>query len=188
MVVRRSRLAGVLLIEPRLLRDERGYFVETWHLDRYAEAGLPTAFVQDNRSSSVRNTLRGLHYQWRRPQGKLVQVVDGEIFDVAVDLRPDSPTFGQWEGVHLSADNFRQYWIPPGFAHGFCVLSDIAVVEYKCTDVYDGAGEAGLLWNDPDLGIDWPVSDPILSPKDQRQKRFVEVFGRKPAARLMDPV
>ena len=181
MVIRRSRLEGVLVIEPHLIRDQRGYFVETWHVERYAQIGVPATFAQDNRSCSVRNTLRGLHYQWRRPQGKLVQVVDGEIFDVAVDIRPESPTFGHWEGVYLSADNFRQYWIPGGFAHGFCVLSDIAVVEYKCTEVYDAEGEAGLLWNDPDLGIDWPVKDPILSPKDQAQKRFAEVFGRKPA-------
>jgi dTDP-4-dehydrorhamnose 3,5-epimerase len=181
MVVHKSRLVGVLIIEPRLLRDQRGYFVETWHADRYAAAGVTAGFVQDNRSRSFRHTLRGLHYQWRRPQGKLVQVVDGEIFDVAVDIRPESPTFGQWEGVQLSADNFRQYWIPAGFAHGFCVLSDVAVVEYKCTDFYDAGGEAGLLWNDPDLAIDWPVAEPILSSKDQHQPRFVEVFGRGPA-------
>ncbi len=163
-----TNLPGVLIIEPRVFRDERGFFLETYHAQRYREAGLDVTFVQDNHSRSMRGTLRGLHWQAERPQGKLVRALVGEVFDVAVDIRLDSPTFGRWVGFALSADNFLQAWIPPGFAHGFCVTSDVAEVEYKCTDFYDPPSECGLIWNDPEVGIEWPIRDPILSPRDRQ--------------------
>jgi dTDP-4-dehydrorhamnose 3,5-epimerase len=137
-------------------------------------------FVQDNHSRSVRGTLRGLHAQLRRPQGKLVRAVEGEMFDVAVDIRPRSPTFGRWVGIRLSGDNFRQLWIPPGFAHGFCVLSEVVHVEYKCTGFYDREDEISLAWNDPDVGIAWPVSDPMLSDKDRQAPRLAALRHRLP--------
>jgi len=167
-----TSLPGVLIIEPRVFRDERGFFLETYHAQRYREAGLDATFVQDNHSRSTRGTLRGLHWQAERPQGKLVRVLVGEIYDVAVDIRPDSPTFGQWVGFTLSADNFRQAWIPPGFAHGFCVTSEVAEVEYKCTDFYDPPSERGLIWNDPAVAIAWPIQDPILSERDKKHPRL----------------
>jgi dTDP-4-dehydrorhamnose 3,5-epimerase len=167
-----TSLPGVSIIEPRVFRDERGFFLETYHAQRYREAGLDVAFVQDNHSRSTRGTLRGLHWQAERPQGKLVRVLVGEIYDVAVDIRPDSPTFGQWVGFTLSADNFRQAWIPPGFAHGFCVTSEVAEVEYKCTDFYDPPSERGLIWNDPEVAIAWPIQDPILSERDKNHPRL----------------
>jgi dTDP-4-dehydrorhamnose 3,5-epimerase len=167
-----TSLPGVLIIEPRVFRDERGFFLETYHAQRYREAGLDATFVQDNHSRSTRGTLRGLHWQAERPQGKLVRVLLGEIYDVAVDIRPDSPTFGKWVGFTLSADNFRQAWIPPGYAHGFCVTSEVAEVEYKCTDFYDPPSERGLIWNDPEVGIAWPIQDPILSPRDRQHPRL----------------
>jgi dTDP-4-dehydrorhamnose 3,5-epimerase len=163
-----TALPGVLVIEPRVIRDARGFFVETYHARRYREAGIDVTFVQDNHSRSVRGTLRGLHWQAERPQGKLVRVLVGEVYDVAVDIRLDSPTFGKWVGFTLSAENFRQAWIPPGFAHGFCVTSEVAEVEYKCTDFYDPPSERGLIWNDPDVGIEWPIQEPILSARDQQ--------------------
>lgn len=166
MEVRATPLGGVVVLEPAVHRDARGYFVETFRADRYAQAGLPGTFVQDNESASTRGTVRGLHAQLRRPQGKLVRAVTGEIFDVVVDIRPGSPTFRRWIGVRLSEENFRQIYIPPGFAHGICVLSERARIAYKCTDFYDPEGELRLLWNDPELGIDWPVTDPVLSDKD----------------------
>jgi dTDP-4-dehydrorhamnose 3,5-epimerase len=162
-----TRLPEVLLIEPTVHRDVRGFFVETYHARRYAEAGLGVTFVQDNHSRSTRGTLRGLHWQVEHPQGKLVRALTGEIFDVAVDIRPVSPTFGQWVGVTISADRFTQVYVPPGFAHGFCVTSDVAEVEYKCTAFYEPAAERGLIWNDPEVGIRWPIADPILSARDQ---------------------
>lgn len=181
MRVSDTALEGVLIVEPRVFRDERGFFVETYHAERYRAAGIALPFVQDNHSRSTRGTLRGLHWQWRRPQGKLVRVIEGEIFDVAVDIRPDSPTFGQSASVVLSADNFLQLYVPPGFAHGFCVTSEVAQVEYKCTDVYDADGEGGLVWNDPDLALAWPVADPVLSPRDRSHPTLREVFpGRRP--------
>jgi len=180
MRIRETALPGLLIIEPRVYRDARGFFVETWHATRYEELGIPVPFVQDNLSRSVGNVLRGLHWQWRHPQGKLVRVTQGEVFDVAVDVRPDSPTFGRWESVVLSADNCWQYWIPEGFAHGFYVLSEVAQIEYKCTAFYDAEGEHGLIWNDPDLAINWPVSAPLLSPRDQAHPRFTEIFGQPP--------
>lgn len=171
-------IAGVVLIEPPVFRDERGFFLETFRADKYGGAGIPTTFVQDNQSSSVRNTLRGLHLQWRHPQGKLVRVIRGAIWDVAVDIRRDSPTFGRWTAATLSADNFHQLYVPPGCAHGFCVLSDVADVEYKCTALYDPTGEAGVAYNDPELAIPWPVADPILSPRDQRHGTLRELVER----------
>ena len=159
-----TQLPGVLIVEPDVFRDSRGFFLETFHAARYREGGIPYGFVQDNHSRSVRRTLRGLHAQRKKPQGKLVRAARGEIFDVAVDVRPGSPTFGEWVGERLSEENFRQMFIPPGFAHGFCVLSDFADVEYKCTELYDRADEIGARWDT--AGIDWPLEDPLLSPKD----------------------
>lgn len=183
MRVVETALPGVLLIEPRVHRDDRGFFVETYHAARYREAGMPDEFVQDNQSRSLQGTLRGLHWQWRRPQGKLVRAIEGAIFDVAVDIRPESATFGQWFGTELTAENFRQMFIPVGFAHGFCVLSPFAQIEYKCTDYYDADGEGGLAWDDPDVAIAWPVASPILSPRDRQHPRLVELSGRRPAPR-----
>ena len=163
-------IPDVLLVEPAVFRDDRGYFLETWHQEKYRAGGLPGTFVQDNHSFSIRGTLRGLHAQLRHPQGKLVRASQGEIFDVAVDIRPGSPTFGKWVGEILSGENFRQLWVPPGFAHGFCVLSETAHVMYKCTELYRRDDEVSLLWNDPSIGdggIEWPVREPLLSPKDR---------------------
>jgi dTDP-4-dehydrorhamnose 3,5-epimerase len=171
-------LPGVLIVEPDVFRDPRGFFLETFHAARYREGGIPYDFVQDNHSKSVRGTLRGLHAQRRRPQGKLVRAAQGEIFDVAVDIRPGSPTFGKWTGAKLSADDFRQMFIPPGFAHGFCVLSDVAEVAYKCTDFYDRSDEIGLRWNDPAVGIAWPIRDPLLSDKDAALPTLAELRPR----------
>lgn len=162
-----TALDGVVVIEPTVHRDARGFFVETYHADRYRAGGVDATFVQDNHSRSVRGTLRGLHAQWRHPQGKLLRVIEGEIFDVAVDLRRGSPTFLQWVGVTLSAENFRQIYVPIGFAHGFYVTSEIAQVEYKCTDVYDAEHELRIAWNDPEIGIAWPPGERLLSPKDR---------------------
>jgi dTDP-4-dehydrorhamnose 3,5-epimerase len=175
-----TELPGVLIIEPEVHRDARGFFVETYQQKKYGEAGVPGPLVQDNHSQSVRGTLRGLHSQSRFPQGKLVRAVQGEMFDVAVDIRRGSPTFGRWVGVVLTGDNFRQLWIPPGFAHGFCVLSDRVDVEYKCSDFYRPADEIGVLWNDPAIGIEWPVRDPLLSEKDAAAPRLAELGDRLP--------
>jgi dTDP-4-dehydrorhamnose 3,5-epimerase len=175
MTITPTSLPGVLLIEPRVLGDARGFFMETYHARRYAEAGLDVRFVQDNLSFSRRGTLRGLHYQQPHAQGKLVYVLQGEVFDVAVDIRSGSPTFGRWLGTTLSADNRRQLYVPPGFAHGFCVTSETALFAYKCTDFYDAAAEGSILWNDPAIGITWPVGDPLLSDKDRRAPRLVDV-------------
>lgn len=161
-----TALPEVLQIDPRVFEDPRGFFKETWQAERYAEAGMP-GFVQDNCSRSRRGTLRGLHFQLQHAQGKLVQVFRGEIFDVAVDVRRSSPDFGRWVGTTLSEDNHRQLYVPPGFAHGFCVLSDVADVFYKCTDIYAPEHERTLLWNDPALGIEWPLDiEPVISEKD----------------------
>lgn len=167
MKVTPTKLKECVVIEPRIFNDSRGFFLETFQADRYAqEAGIVLPFVQDNYSRSTRNVLRGLHFQKNKPQGKLVRVVSGEVYDVAVDIRSDSSTFGQWEGVILSEANKKQFWIPPGFAHGFLVLSDIADFEYKCTDYYDPSDEGCILWNDPALSIAWTTSEPILTDKD----------------------
>ncbi|MPZ18424.1 MAG: dTDP-4-dehydrorhamnose 3,5-epimerase [Luteitalea sp.] len=175
MHVGRTALAGVLIIDPTVHRDERGFFLETYNAARFAQQGITATFVQDNHSRSRRGTLRGLHWQQERPQGKLVRVIEGAIYDVAVDIQPASPTFGRWIGVTISADDFRQIYVPPGFAHGFCVVSDVAQVEYKCTALYDPASERGLIWNDPDVGITWPVTDPILSERDKRHPRLAQL-------------
>jgi len=177
-------LEGVLIIEPRVFGDARGFFFESYHADRYAAAGLPARFVQHNHSCSAPGTLRGLHYQLRRPQGKLVRVLRGAIFDVAVDVRRGSPTFGRWVGVSLNAERFQQVYVPPGFAHGFAVISPIAQVEYKCTDVYDPASEIGIAWNDPALGISWPIGEPLLSARDQRHPALADVMSQLPKTDL----
>jgi dTDP-4-dehydrorhamnose 3,5-epimerase len=175
-----STLPGVLVIEPDVREDGRGFFIETYQAERYREHGIAGTFVQDNHSRSIGGTLRGLHLQLRRPQGKLIRVIEGEIFDVAVDVRRGSPAFGRWVGVSLSAANFKQCFIPPGFAHGFCVLSPIAQVEYKCTDFYDPASEIGIAWNDPAIGIAWPIAEPLLSPRDSRHPTLDAVEHQLP--------
>jgi dTDP-4-dehydrorhamnose 3,5-epimerase len=170
-----TELPGVLVLEPRLFRDDRGFFYESFNEERFAShagVGLPMTFRQDNHSRSSQHVLRGLHYQLRRPQGKLVTCVRGSIFDVAVDIRVGSPTFRQWIGVTLDESTPRYLWIPPGFAHGFCVLSPVADVIYKCTDVYVADDDHGVLWSDPSIGVQWPVSDPLTSPKDQAYPRI----------------
>jgi dTDP-4-dehydrorhamnose 3,5-epimerase len=174
LTVVETALPGVLLIEPRVFGDARGFFLETFHAARYAEYGIRMPFVQDNWSRSVRGTLRGLHFQEPHAQGKLVQVVQGAVFDVAVDVRRGSPAFGRWVGYELSAENKRQLWVPPGFAHGFVVLSDSCDFLYKCTDVYRPDAERAIAWNDPALGIDWHVATPILSPKDAAAPRLAD--------------
>jgi dTDP-4-dehydrorhamnose 3,5-epimerase len=174
-------LPGVILIEPRVFRDERGFFLESYQREKYAAGGIDVTFVQDNHSRSVQHTLRGLHAQLRRPQGKLLRVIEGEIFDVAVDVRRGSPTFGHWVGEWLSAENFRQIYVPPGFVHGFCVASAVAQVEYKCTDYYDSASEITVQWNEPTIGIEWPLpAAPLLSPKDQAGKTLAELMDVLP--------
>ncbi len=174
-------LPGVVLVEPDVFRDDRGFFLETYHQRKYSDGGIPGPFVQDNHSRSVRGTLRGLHAQLRRPQGKLVRAVEGEMFDVAVDIRRGSPTLGKAYAVVLSGDNFRQLYIPPGFAHGFCVLSATVHVEYKCTELYDPADEITIAWNDPQIAIDWPIGNPIVSAKDGGAPRLADVLSRLPA-------
>ncbi len=169
MNVRETAIPGVLEFEPRIFGDERGFFAEIWQRDRYAQYGLTRPFVQDNLSSSRKGVLRGLHLQNPYPQGKLVHVLEGEVFDVAVDLRRGSPYFGQWVGVRLDARRHNQLWVPEGFAHGFCVLSDKAVFAYKCTDVYRPETEVTVRWDDPFIGVDWPLEvAPIVSDKDRR--------------------
>jgi dTDP-4-dehydrorhamnose 3,5-epimerase len=175
-----TAIPDVVIIEPHVYRDARGFFLESYHETRYAEHGIPGPFVQDNHSYSVQGTLRGLHAQITKPQGKLVRAVQGEMFDVAVDVRLGSPTFGRWVAVVLSGDNFRQLYIPPGFAHGFCVLSDRVHVEYKCTAFYDPADELTVAWNDPAIGIAWPLADPALSRKDAEAPPLADVHGRLP--------
>lgn len=162
-----SSLPGCVLLEPVVFGDARGFFFETWNAERYGEQGLPGNFVQSNVSSSSKGVLRGLHYQWPRAQGKLVTVLQGEVYDVAVDIRRGSPTFGRWEAFILSGENRRQLWIPPGFAHGFAVLSDNALFNYLCTDVYVKEADAGIRWNDADIAVDWPISAPNVSAKDE---------------------
>ena len=176
MKISHSKLKGCVIIEPRVFGDDRGFFLETFQAARYKqEAGIDLPFVQDNHSRSARGVLRGLHFQKTKPQGKLVRVVSGEVYDVAVDIRKGSATFGEWEGVILSEDNKKQFWVPPGFAHGFVVLSDTADFEYKCTDYYDPSDEGSILWSDPDLDIPWPIANPVLSTKDESAKRLVDL-------------
>ncbi|MFP7722009.1 dTDP-4-dehydrorhamnose 3,5-epimerase [Lysobacter sp. A3-1-A15] len=166
MKVIETDLPGCLVVEPRVFADDRGFFFESFNLDRLDAHGLAPRFVQGNVSSSAQGVLRGLHYQWPHPQGKYVSVIEGEVWDVAVDIRRGSPTFGQWTAVVLSAGNRRHFWIPEGFAHGFVALSERALFTYLCTATYDPAADASIRWDDPELAIDWPVSDPTLSPKD----------------------
>ena len=172
-------IEGLYVIEPTVFKDERGYFVETYNQNDMKEAGLDMVFVQDNQSMSTRGVLRGLHFQKQFPQGKLVRVVRGKVFDVAVDLRSDSKTYGKWFGVELSAENMKQFYIPEGFAHGFLVLSDEAEFCYKCTDFYNPGDEGGLAWNDPEIGVEWPLEegvDLIISEKDQKWKGLKDTF------------
>ncbi len=182
MRVEPTALSGVLLVEPDVHRDERGFFLETYHAAKYAAAGISAIFVQDNHSRSQGPILRGLHAQLMRPQGKLVRAIEGSIFDVAVDIRRGSPTFARWVGYELSAENFRQLWVPAGFAHGFCVLAGPVQVEYKCTALYDPADELAIAWNDPEIGIDWPIAAPLLSAKDAAAPRLAQVLDRLPLA------
>ena len=175
MNIIKTELPGVLIIEPRVFGDARGFFMETWQQRRYAEAGMPERFVQDNISFSRRGILRGLHYQNPQGQGKLVYVLQGEVYDVAVDVRVGSPTFGRAAGVTLSAENKRQFYIPPGFAHGFCVTGETALFAYKCTEFYNPALEGCVRWDDPQIGIQWPVSAPALSDKDKSALLLSEI-------------
>jgi dTDP-4-dehydrorhamnose 3,5-epimerase len=175
MKVSRLRIPGLAVIEPQVFADDRGEFFETWNRGRFASEGIDFGVVQANVSRSRRDVLRGLHYQWPNPQGKLVSVLDGEVWDVAVDIRRGSPTFGQWEAVVLNGDNRRHFWIPEGFAHGFVVTSDSATFCYLCTAPYDRAADAALRWDDPRLAIDWPVASPRLSDKDARAPLLAEV-------------
>ena len=175
-----TELDGVLVIEPKSFGDARGFFLETFQAERYRElAGIDLPFVQDNHSRSTRGVLRGLHAQRAHPQGKLVRVARGEVFDVAVDINPTSDTFGKWVGVNLSDENHRQMWVPPGYAHGFVVLSEVADFEYKCTDLYYPEDEIGVIWNDSQVNIDWPISNPVISEKDARLPTLAELSGFK---------
>lgn len=176
MNVVKTKLQGCVIIEPKIFGDYRGFFLETFQAIRYSElADIVLPFVQDNHSRSSKGVLRGLHFQKTKPQGKLVRVVRGEVYDVAVDIRRGSSTFGQWEAVLLSEDNKKQLWVPPGFAHGFIVTSEFADFEYKCTDYYDPSDEESILWNDPDMKIPWPDENPILSVKDANARKLIEI-------------
>jgi len=188
MKVIETGLPGVLLLEPKVFGDARGFFMETWQAARYHEAGMPERFVQDNHSRSRRGVLRGLHYQLTQPQGKLVWVTRGAVFDAAVDIRRGSPTFGRWYGCVLDDVDHRQLYIPPGFAHGFCVVSEEADFFYKCTDYYHPQSEQGIAWNDPEIGIDWPLREVSLSGKDQQNPRLsaqapenLPIYGDSPS-------
>ena len=172
MQIEQTKLEGVLLVTPQVFEDDRGFFMETYNQQKAKEAGMPSEFVQDNHSKSSKGVLRGLHFQSPQWQGKLVRVVQGEIFDVAVDIRDGSPTYGQWVGVYLNEKNKQQLYVPEGFAHGFVVTSDTAEVIYKCTSLYAPQQEGSVLWNDPDIGIDWPVESPLLSNKDRDAVRL----------------
>jgi dTDP-4-dehydrorhamnose 3,5-epimerase len=174
-----TEIPGVVILEPKVFGDARGFFMETFSAQRYQQAGIVGPFVQDNISSSQKGVLRGLHFQNPNPQAKLVQVLQGEVFDVAVDIRSGSPTFGKWIGATLSAENHRQFFVPAGFAHGFCVLSDTAMFHYKCSDYYAPAFEGGIAWNDPDIGIDWPIKTPSLSAKDAAYGRLKDFPANK---------
>lgn len=175
MKVIETALPGALILEPQVFGDARGFFYESYNESKYREAGVDQHFVQSNVSRSARGVLRGLHYQWPNPQGKLVSVLEGEVYDVAVDIRRGSPTFGRSTGVMLTADNHRHFWVPEGFAHGFCVLSEFATFTYQCTALYDPKADAGIRWNDAALGIDWPLSEPLLSDKDGKTPLLEDV-------------
>jgi dTDP-4-dehydrorhamnose 3,5-epimerase len=175
MKVITTALPGALILEPQVFGDARGFFYESYNKGTWDDAGIRAQFIQTNVSRSARGVLRGLHYQWPNPQGKLVSVLEGEVYDVAVDIRRGSPTFGQSAGVMLTADNHRHFWVPEGFAHGFCVLSEFATFTYQCTALYDAKADAGIRWNDAALGIDWPLSDPLLSDKDGKTPLLADV-------------
>ena len=175
MDIKETNLPGVLILEPKVFTDDRGYFLETWNSTRYEQAGIPGPFVQDNISFSKQGILRGLHFQYPQSQGKLIQVLSGEVLDVIVDIRVGSPTYSQWVAEVLSESNHRQMYVPPGFAHGYCVTSETALFSYKCTDFYNPATEHGIIWNDPDIGIEWPIEQPVLSPKDAVYPRLKDL-------------
>lgn len=179
MKVTETKLPGVLIFEPDVFSDKRGFFLETWHRMHYENTGVKGPFVQDNVSLSEKGILRGLHYQYPQSQGKLVQVISGSVVDVAVDIRAGSPTFGYWISVVLSGENHKQVYIPPGFAHGYCVKSETAIFLYKCTDFYNPETEHGIIWNDPDLNIDWPVNEPVLSTKDSKYPKLNNIPNDK---------
>ena len=179
MKIIETDLPGCKIIEPQVFGDSRGAFYESWNKPRWAQAGLDLDFVQSNVSISERGVLRGLHYQWPQPQGKLVSVLEGEVYDVAVDIRRGSPTFGRWTAVVISAENKREFWIPEGFAHGFAVLSERAIFSYLCTAQYDKAADAGVRWDDAKIGIDWPVSQPLLSEKDAKAPLLDDVAAER---------
>ncbi len=180
MKVIETTLPGVLIIEPRVFQDARGFFLETFSAKRYQSAGVPGSFVQDNHSRSLKGTVRGLHLQVKKPQAKLMRAVSGSMLDVAVDVRVGSPNFGRWTSALLSGDNFRQLYVPPGFAHGFAVLSEVVDVEYKCTDYYDPSDELTVLWSDPAIGIEWPAGEPTLSVRDQKAPPLADLIPRLP--------
>ena len=180
MKVIETKLSGCLILEPEIHQDNRGFFIESFNAKTFAAStGLDVTFVQDNHSRSTRGVLRGLHYQYPKWQGKLVRAIVGAIFDVAVDIRHESPQFGEWFGLELSAENRKQLYVPPGFAHGFCVLSDVSEMTYKCTSLYEPADDASVLWNDPDIGIQWPIPEPILSSKDIEASRLKDLSPLK---------
>jgi len=178
MKVTETKLAGMLIIEPKVFGDARGFFKETFQAERYQEAGIEYTFVQDNYSRSQKGVLRGLHFQITKPQGKLVSCPKGAVFDVAVDIDPESTTYGQYVGVELTEENHKQLWVPPGYAHGFCVLSETADFQYKCTDYYDPSDEGGVIWNDPDVAIEWPIAHPSLSSKDALLPTLAELNAK----------
>ena len=178
MNVIETAISGVKIIEPKVYGDNRGFFLESFQLEKYRKAGINLPFVQDNYSRSCKSVLRGLHFQISKPQGKLVCCSRGAVYDVAVDINPSSPTCGQFVGIELTEDNHKQLWIPPGYAHGFCVLSDVADFQYKCTDFYDPIDEGGLIWNDTDIAIPWPVDKPQLSEKDRSNPTFQDLLGK----------
>jgi len=179
MKVLETDIPDVKIIEPAVFGDDRGFFYESYNEKYYDEAGIKGTFVQDNHSRSIKGVLRGLHFQVNHPQGKLVRITNGEVFDVAVDIRRGSPYFGKWVGVILSSENHRQLWVPPGFAHGFCVLSEQVDFQYKCTDYYYPEDEGSVIWNDPDIGIEWPIEHPVLSEKDAMAKPLKEIPENK---------
>ncbi len=175
MTIRPTELTEVLLVEPKVFGDDRGFFFECYKADRYVAVGIACEFVQDNVSYSKAGVIRGLHYQWPNPQAKLIQVLSGAVFDVAVDIRRGSPTYGKWIGEVLSAENHHQLFIPPGFAHGFAVLGDHALVSYKCSTLYEAAGDCSVRWNDPEIGVEWPISEPMLSGKDAAALKLADI-------------
>jgi dTDP-4-dehydrorhamnose 3,5-epimerase len=183
MQIKQTKLSGFLIIEPDPIIDERGFFMEVYRTDTFAEHGIPTEFVQENHSSSSARVLRGLHFQWEPKLGKLIRVIRGKAFAVAVDIRPDSPTLGQWSGIELSYENKKQVWAPSGFATGFCVIGKNADMEYHYTALYNSKGESNILWNDPKIDIDWPIENPIVSPRDSNAQTLEE-WLKHPEAHL----